>query len=351
MVSIARVLLPILVAAAIAASLPAAAETQLRMLGQFLPTAKQYPVEKAILDAIDADEGLDIQVIPNVYKAMGLKTSDGLRLVRAGTFHVVAIQIGTASRDDAFLEGIDLIGVSTDMDSLRQAVDAYRDVLDARLQEKFNAKALAIWPFGPQVFYCNQEINSVADLEGLKVRSFTPSMSALLESLGATAVTLTFGEVYPALQRKVASCGVTSPTSGNTGKWPEVTTHQIPLSVSGSVQGYFANLDWWNGLTDDQRTGVQAAFTSLEDGLWETAIDLNADAIACNTGQDGCTHHQKFSMKLVEVSADDLARVKKTAEDVVLPEWIERCEASYPGCAKVWNDTVGKARGIEATAK
>jgi hypothetical protein len=179
MVSIARVLLPILVAAAIAASLPAAAETQLRMLGQFLPTAKQYPVEKAILDAIDADEGLDIQVIPNVYKAMGLKTSDGLRLVRAGTFHVVAIQIGTASRDDAFLEGIDLIGVSTDMDSLRQAVDAYRDVLDARLQEKFNAKALAIWPFGPQVFYCNQEINSVADLKGLKVRSFTPSMAGI----------------------------------------------------------------------------------------------------------------------------------------------------------------------------
>ncbi len=351
MVSIARVLLPILIAAAIMAGLPAAAETQLRMLGQFLPTAKQYPVEKATLDAIDADEGLDIKVIANVYKAMGLKTSDGLRLVRAGTFHVVSIQIGTASRDDAFLEGIDLIGVSTDMTSLREAVEAYRDVLDARVQQKFNAKALALWPFGPQVFYCNQEINSVEDLKGLKVRSFTPSMSALLESFGATAVTLTFGEVYPALQRKVASCGVTSPTSGNTGKWPEVTTHQIPLSVSGSVQGYFANLDWWNGLTDDQRSGVQAAFKTLEDGLWETAVNLNADALACNTGQDSCRDHQKFSMTLVEVSADDLARVKKAAETVVLPAWIERCEATYPGCTEVWNETVGKARGIRAVAK
>ena len=56
-------------------------------------------------------------------------------------------------------------------------------------------------------------------------------------------------------------------------------------------------------------------------------------------------------MILVEVGADDLARVKKAAETVVLPGWIERCEASYPGCTKIWNDTVGKARGIEAMAK
>jgi hypothetical protein len=125
-----------------------------------------------------------------------------------------------------------------------------------------------------------------------------------------------------------------------------VTTHQLPLSVSGSVQGYFANLDWWNGLSDDQRAGVEAAFKSLEDGQWQTAIALNGDAMACNTGQDGCKNHQKFSMTLVDVSAADIERVKASSQDVVLPDWAARCEKTYPGCAKVWNDTVGKARGL-----
>ncbi|MEV8467662.1 TRAP transporter substrate-binding protein [Fluviibacterium sp. DFM31] len=337
---------PLILSALLAvAAAPVAAE-QLRFLSQFLPTAKQYPNEMAGLDALAADEALDIDVSVNEYKALGLSTADGLRLARAGTFDVTTIQIGTASRDDAFLEGLDLIGVSTDMDSLRVAVDAYREAFDARLQDKFGAKVLALWPFGPQVFYCNEEITSLDDLNGLKVRSFTPSMSALLESLGATPVTLSFPEVYPALQRKVASCGVTSPTSGNTGKWPEVTTHQLPLSVSGSVQGYVASLDWWNGLSPAQQDGVATAFKAIEESQWATAVALNGDALACNTGQDTCADHEKFSLALVDVSEADIAKVQQASVEVVLPDWAARCEASYPGCTAVWNETVGAARGV-----
>ncbi len=58
--------------------------------------------------------------------------------------------------DDAFLEGIDLIGVSTNMNDLEAAVNAYRDAFDKRIQQRFGAKVLAIWPFGPQVFFCNK---------------------------------------------------------------------------------------------------------------------------------------------------------------------------------------------------
>ena len=210
---------------------------------------------------------------------------------------------------------------------------------------------LALWPFGPQVFYCNQPIKTLDDLKGLKVRSFTPSMSALLKHFGATAVTLNFPEVYPALQRNVASCGVTSPTSGNTGKWPEVTTHQLPLSVSGSVQGYFANLKWWDSLTDAQQAGVKSSFKNLENDLWDLSTSLNDDAMACNTGQASCKNHAKFDMKLVEVSAADVNRVKAASRAVVLPEWLAKCEKTYTGCVKIWNETVGKARGISATAK
>ncbi len=324
----------------------AEAQTQLRLLSQSLPTSKQYPPEKAAVDRITESEELGVEVTYNQYETLGLKQADALRLIRAGTFDVISTQIGLASRDDPFLEGLDIIGVSTDMEALKSAVDAYREVFDARLQEKFGAKVLALWPFGPQVFYCNEAIETVDDLDGLKVRSFTPSMSALLENFGATPVTLQFSEVYPALQRKVASCGVTSPTSGNVGKWPEVTTHQIPLSVSGSVQGHFANLDWWNSLSPEQQKGLEAEFGQLEADLWETAITINDDAVACNTGQETCSEHEKFAMSLVPVSDDDIAKVKAAAEAVVLPDWAERCEASYEGCSEVWNETVGTARGL-----
>ena len=46
---------------------------------------------------------------------LGLNLGDALRLVRSGAYDVVSTQVGLASRDDPFLEGIDLIGVSTNM--------------------------------------------------------------------------------------------------------------------------------------------------------------------------------------------------------------------------------------------
>ncbi len=150
-------------------------------------------------------------------------------------------------------------------------MNAYRDVFDKRVQQRFGAKVLAIWPFGPQVFFCNNAIKSLDDLKGQRVRSFTPSMSALLEQLGATPVSISFPEVYPSLQRGVANCGVTSPTSANTGRWPEVTTHLLPLSVSGSVQAHLANGAWWAKLTPQQQEAVTREMKQMEKDLWDLA--------------------------------------------------------------------------------
>lgn len=339
--------LTIAAACCVVAASTAVADTPARVLTQILPTAKQYPNEAAAIATL-TENGFNVQY--NSYEGLGLSTADGLRLVSDNAFNITSVQIGTAARDDAFFEGLDLIGVSPDMESLQTAVDAYRDVFDARLRERFGATVLALWPFGPQVFYCNAEIGTVKDLAGLKIRSFTPSMSALLESFGATPVTLNFGEVYPALQRGVADCGVTSPTSGNSGAWPEVTTHQLPLSVSGSVQGIFANLGWWESLTEQERTTISDAYAKLEDQQWTLAREINDDAVACNTGQESCAEGAPFDMTLVEISDEDRAAVRDAAVAVVLPDWIKRCEATYPGCMGVWNGTVGAARGFTASA-
>jgi TRAP-type C4-dicarboxylate transport system substrate-binding protein len=173
-------------------------------------------------------------------------------------------------------------------------------------------------------------------------------MSELLKYLGATPITLQFSEVYPALPRGVASCGVTSPTSGNGGKWPEVTTHQLPISVAGAVQGHTINLDTWNKFTDAEKAVLEEEFRKFEDQLWDAAISLNQDAINCNVGRDPCTgKHTKYKMQLVAVSEADKAKIKDAVSAVVLPTWAQKCDKVFPECSKIWNETVGKARGFE----
>jgi TRAP-type C4-dicarboxylate transport system substrate-binding protein len=184
-------------------------------------------------------------------------------------------------------------------------------------------------------------------MKGLKVRSFTPSMAALIQSLGATPVTLQFSEVYPALQRGVANCGVTSPTSGNTGKWPEVTTHFLPLSVSGSVQGHFMNLDHWKKFSPDLQKKLAAEARKMEDQMWELANTVNGDAVNCNIGREPCKEGVKFNMTLVQVSPQDEQKIKDAVTNVVLPLWKKTCNNVDPKCADTWNATVGKARGYK----
>ena len=332
--------------AALLGTAHAADPTTMRIAGNFSSNTKHVDnIERPFFSNLPKIMGGPLAINYNPMDAVGVQAADALRMLRSGTFDVMSVQIGMASRDDPFFEGVDLIGVSTNMADLRKAVDAYRKVFDERLQRRFNAKVMTLWPFGPQVFYCNKPIKTVDDIKGMKVRSFTPSMAALIQNLGATPVTLQFSEVYPALQRGVADCGVTSPTSGNAGKWPEVTNYFLPLSVSGSVQGHFMNLDYWNKLSPESQKKMEAAFRNMEDQMWQLAETANADAMNCNVGKDPCTQGTKFKMNMVEVSAADAQKIKTAVTAVVLPLWKTSCDKVDPKCSAIWNSTVGKARG------
>lgn len=324
-----------------------AADLTMRVAGNFSSNVRHSEgIERPFFTGLPKAAGIDMDVKFNPMDVVNVKAEDALRLLRSNIFDVMSVQIGSIARDDPFFEGVDLAGVATSMPLLHKSMDAYRDVFDRRMQEKFRAKVLTLWPFGPQVFFCNKPIKSVADFKGLKIRSFTPTMSAMLQNLGATPVTLSFSEVYSALGNGVVDCGVTSANSGNSGKWPEVTKYFYPLSVSGSVQGHFVNIDFWNKLTPVQQARVQAEFRKMEAQMWKLAEEGTADSIACNTG-GACKNGTPFKMTLVPVSADDEARVKAASSATVLPMWKASCNKVDPTCSTTWNATVGKAQGMQ----
>jgi TRAP-type C4-dicarboxylate transport system substrate-binding protein len=61
---------------------------------------------------------------------------------------------------------------------------------------------------------------------------------------------------------------------------------------------FTANLSWWNGLTDAQRTAIQAAATEVEEysaGLYDTSIAEDLATIESTTGNP-----------VVELSQEDI---------------------------------------------
>lgn len=317
-------------------------QNPLRVVGNFSGNKIHVEeIERPFFESLSSK--VELPVVYNTMDAIGVNASDALRMIRSGSFDIMAVQIGMAARDEPFFEGVDLAGVAGNLDEQHAAVKAMKPKFDERLQQRFNAKLLGLWPFGEQVLFCNGDINSVDDLKNKKVRVFTSSMSRLVEGLGATPVTLQFSEVYLALQRGVADCGVTAASAGNSGKWPEVTEVYMPLPLAFSVQGYFMNLDRWNQLSPEQQQTLEKEFEQLDERMWAFAKTHNEDAALCNTGQEGCKEHTAYNMREVPIDASNRERIVELTNEVVLPVWGKSCNRGYKECTSIWNDTVGEA--------
>lgn len=318
----------------------------LKVLGNFTGNKKQVDlVERPFFTQLAKDTGISSQVSYSPMDLVNVKAADALRLLKAGAFDVASVQIGMASRDDPFLEGIDLAGVATNVADQRKVMEAMRDEFDKEVQKRFNAKVLTLWPFGPQILFCKDPIEKLEDFKGKKIRTFTTSMATLVQGLGGSPVTLQYGEVYLALQRGVADCGVTAASAGNGGKWPEVTKYQIPLAVSNAMQGHFINMDTWKQFSPEKQEALLKSFKKMENDMWDLATAIDKDATNCNTGQADCKEHTKYNMTLNPVTPEELAQIKGIVNRNVLPQWAKECNAVIEGCSDRWLSTVGKAMG------
>jgi TRAP-type C4-dicarboxylate transport system substrate-binding protein len=315
---------------------------KLRVAGNLLATGMiQQHKEQPFFEKLAETSGLPLQVDYKPMDALGIKDTEGLRTLRSGLFDIVSLRLAQVSRDEPFFLGLDLVGLNPDYETTRKVINAYRDAFDARLQKRFNAKLLALWPFGPQVLFCKPEITGLKDLKGKKVRVYDQSLAMFIEKLGGIPVTLAFGETQQGLQRGVVDCAITGASSANSAGWPEVSEYFMPIGFQSAVQAYAINMASWKKLSADQQQKLADAFRTLENDIFAYSKELFDDALRCNVGKEPCTTVKKFSMKEVPVSDADKALVRDAVASVSFPAWAEVCEKSYPGCADAWKEALG----------
>lgn len=272
-----------------------------------------------------------------------------LRLVRSGQVDIAAAPLTTVSGDVPMLDGVDLAGMNPDIKQARRVADAMLPIANKEL-ERLGIKLVATYPFSGQMLFCRKPISTLADLKGLKVRTNGPSAADLVKALGGQPVSLAFGEVYTALERGTVDCGITGSGSGNSVKWPEVTTHLYTMSLSWSTAGYFVNLAWWNKLDPAIRAEFEKTFAAIQDAQWKLGLEATDDGVACNVGRaEGCKLATLVKKPMVEVKAQAGAAdvVKKDLAETVLPSWVKRCGDR---CGVVYNEVIAPITGIQYTA-
>ena len=343
-----KLLLSALVCAAVSAH-PAMAEDtiKLKVIGQPLATGLiQKNKEQPFFETLAEKTGLPLKINYKPLDTTGIKDVEQLRVLKSGMFDLVSLRMSQISRDEPTILGLDLVGLSPDFVQGRKVADAYKDTVDKRLQERFNTKLLGVWPFGPQVLFCNHPIESLTDVKGLKVRVYDQNLAQFVESVGGIPVPISFGDVHQSLALGVIDCAITGPSSANSAGWPEVATHVLPIGFQMALNGYGINLKSWNKLTADQQVTLQNAFDGLIDEIWTYSEELFEDAGRCNVGGEPCTTGNKFNLVEVPITEQDLGIVANTVKEVSFPAWAEVCNKTNPKCASDWKRDVGAIAGM-----
>ncbi|MGL4323390.1 MAG: TRAP transporter substrate-binding protein [Beijerinckiaceae bacterium] len=334
--------------AATPATAQAPAPLKLRIMGMPLATgAIQKNREQPFFEKLSEKAGFPIEADYKTLDATGIKEFEQLRVARSGLFDIIGLRLAQVSRDEPTILGLDLVGLNSDYDTAKKVVAAFQPVVADRLEKQFNTKLLGVWPFGPQLVFCKPAIKSLADLKGLKVRILDGVMAKFMEKIGATPVTMAFGEVAQGLSLGTIDCAVTGPSSANSAGWPETVTHVYPLALQVAVQGYGMSTASWNKLNAEQQTKLKGAIEGLTTDIWSYSKELWDDAMRCNAGEDPCTTGKKYKLTTVKVQPQDIELVKTAVRDISLPAWADACDKVNPGCSEAWKKSVGPIIGVK----
>lgn len=197
---------------------------------------------------------LEIVVHPNGSLFSG---SDIKRAVQTGQAPI-GERVLSAHENENRLFGIDAIPfLATSYEASDKLWNAAQGpIKEALAKQKLTYLYSVPWP--PQGLYTKKDINSAADLKGLKFRAYNAATSRLAELAGMIPVQIEAAELSQALATGVAEAMITSGSTGVDSKVWESVDHFYDVSAWLPRNVVFANADAMAGLDEASRGALSA---------------------------------------------------------------------------------------------
>jgi len=201
---------------------------------------------------------------------------------------------------------LDLPFMTGGLDEHRKAANQLRPFF-AEMLAKRGLKLLAINTWPTQQLFSREPIRTVGDWKGKKIRVYGADSANTARALGAAPVSIGFGEVYTALEKKTVDGAMTSATNAEPMKFFEVSKFINYWYLAGAGSEWFvANQKAWDALPKDLQAAVTDALrdSRLEDKEWEDAAEWDARA------RKRCA---ELGMTVVDPAKDELEKARKLA--------------------------------------
>ncbi len=139
---------------------------------------------------------------------------------------------------------------------------------------------LAVFPEGEQVVTTMKEFRTPEDLEGIKIRTMTsPLLLETYKAFGASPIAMAWGELIGALKTNMVD-GQENPTIWIEAYGLDDLTKVMTYTGHGQyTTAVMANADFYDGLSDADKTLVQNASQAALDYILDVAVDLDATGL------------------------------------------------------------------------
>jgi TRAP-type C4-dicarboxylate transport system substrate-binding protein len=196
-----------------------------------------------------------------------------------------------------------------------------------KVGEYRGVKLLGVFTHGPGQMFTKKPVRSLADVQGLKIRTGGGAAEAVAKALGASAFVKPAPESYELLKSGVAD-GVFFPMESIISFKLETVLEQATLFPGGmysSSFGFFMNEEKWNKLPKQDQEALEkisGEWIARHAGKsWDTADEKGFDVL------------KKSGVKIVNADAALVADVQKRSAPLI-EDWI----------------TKAKAKGVDAAA-
>lgn len=245
----------------------AAAGSALAQTAWILPSAyppANYHVQNLSQFASDVDAAtkgaLKITIHPN---ASLFKAPDIKRAVQTGQAQAGEVLISLHENENPVF-GIDVVPfLATSFDQSKKLWEASKPAVEKALDEQ-GLKLLYATPWPPQGIFTKKELNSVADLAGLKWRAYNVGTSRIAELVDAQPVTIQAAELPQALATGVVDGLMTSSATGVDSKIWESLTHYYDTQAWIPKNVVFVNKETFEALDPAVQKAVTDAAAAAE---------------------------------------------------------------------------------------
>lgn len=209
-----------------------------------------------------------------------------------------------------------------------EATNALWDNIGLIEDEYAQTKLLGLWANNPSVLITsNKAVRTLADMQGMKIRTPNPVMAELVKAWGGVPVSMPTTETYNAMNTGVIDAVMIGPSGIRSYKLNE-TAKYVTTNIPSALDSFYLlmNKSSWDNLSDDHKAKL--------DALTGRAMSLRGAKAFYDAGQAGLQLAKDSGVEMIEIDAAADAEFRAQMKDAL----------------NGYIDKIGAEKGVDAHA-